>query len=169
MGRQVLILNADYSAIGICTVNKAFLLVFLSKAELVADTTQFILRTINSSYPAPSIIRLNRYVNVPYKSVILNRNNIFKRDENACTYCGSNKDLTLDHVHPKSRGGKTNWENLTTACRVCNSRKGHRTPEEAQMHMRRKPYKPSFVVFARSYANKSDDDQWLTYLNKTTI
>jgi 5-methylcytosine-specific restriction endonuclease McrA len=164
MGRQVLILNADYSAISICTVPKAFLLVYLNKAELVADSEKYQIRTIDRAYPSPSIIRLNKYVNVPYKSVILNRNNIFKRDDNACTYCGSPKDLTLDHVMPKSRGGKTSWENLITACKRCNSKKGHQTPEEAKMPLNRKPFRPSFVVFVRSYASKLED-KWLPFLN----
>lgn len=164
MGRQVLILNADYSAISICTVPKAFLLVYLNKAELVADSEKYWIRTVDKSFPSPSIIRLNKYVNVPYKSVLLNRNNIFKRDDNACTYCGSVKDLTLDHIMPKSRGGKTSWENLTTACKRCNSSKGHHTPEEANMVVGRKPFRPSFVVFVRSYASKLED-KWLPFLN----
>jgi 5-methylcytosine-specific restriction endonuclease McrA len=164
MGRQVLILNADYSAISICTVPKAFLLVYLNKAELVADSEKYQIRTIDRAYPSPSIIRLNKYVNVPYKSVLLNRTNIFKRDDNACTYCGSAKDLTLDHVMPKSRGGKTSWENLITACKRCNSKKGHQTPEEANMPLARKPFRPSFVVFVRSYASKLED-KWLPFLN----
>jgi 5-methylcytosine-specific restriction endonuclease McrA len=164
MGRQVLILNADFSAISICNVNKAFLLVYLNKAELVVEAQKYSMRTIDKTYPSPSIIRLNKYVNVPYKSVLLNRTNVFKRDSNSCLYCSSNKDLTLDHVLPKSRGGKTNWENLVTACKKCNSRKGHFTPEEAKMPLKYKPFKPSFAVFVRNYANNIEDN-WLPFLN----
>lgn len=164
MGREVLILNADYSAISICTVPKAFLLVYLNKAELVAEAAQYQIRTINKAYPSPSVIRLNRYVNVPYKSVILNRHNVFKRDNNSCVYCGTNRDLTLDHVMPKSRGGKTQWENLVAACKRCNSKKGHFTPDEAKMPLRRKPFKPSFVMFVKSQTAQLQD-HWLPFLN----
>ena len=80
MGRKVLVLNADYSAISLCTVSKAFILVYLKKAELVASSSSFMLRSVSQAFPYPSVIRLNHYVNVPYKSVELSRGNIFKRD-----------------------------------------------------------------------------------------
>jgi 5-methylcytosine-specific restriction endonuclease McrA len=146
MGRKVLILNADYRAISICTVPKAFLLVYLNKAELVAENPTDKIRTINKNYPLPSIIRLNSYVSVPFRNVVMTRQNVFKRDNNACAYCGKQSDLTLDHVIPKSRGGKSHWENLVTACKRCNSEKGSYTPEEAKMHLRIKPFKPTFLI-----------------------
>ncbi len=165
MGRKVLILNADYSAISICTVPKAFLLVYLNKAEMVAEIPKAQLRTITRTYPLPSIIRLNSYVNVPFRGVVMNRNNIFKRDNNNCVYCGHHKDLTLDHVMPKSRGGKTHWENLVTACKKCNSRKGKQTPEEANMPLKYSPFKPTFLTFVRDCSGKLEDN-WLPFLNK---
>lgn len=165
MGRHVLILNADYSAISICSAPKAFLLVYLKKAELVAESEKFKLRTVTSTYPMPSIIKLNKYVSVPYKSVVMNRNNIFKRDNNSCIYCGSKHDLTLDHVMPKSRGGKTHWENLVTACKKCNSSKGDLTPEEAGMPLKVKPFKPSFVMFVRDCSGHLEEN-WLPFLGK---
>lgn len=165
MGRKVLVLNADYSAISLCTVPKAFLLVYLDKAELVASANDEILRSVNTSFPMPSVIRLNRYVNVPYKGVVLSRHNIFKRDSNACTYCGSRKDLTLDHVLPKSRGGQTSWTNLTTACRRCNTQKGNQTPEEARMPLKIKPFRPTFVMFLRDF-DGSSEVTWYPYLRK---
>lgn len=165
MGRKVLVLNADYSAISLCTVPKAFLLVYLDKAELVASADNEMLRSISTSYPMPSVIRLNRYVNVPYKGVVLSRHNIFKRDSNSCCYCGSRRDLTLDHVLPKSRGGKTSWTNLTTACRRCNTKKGNLTPDEAQMPLRTKPFRPTFVMFLREF-DSSSEANWHPYLRK---
>lgn len=165
MGRQVLVLNADYSAISICTVPKAFLLVYLNKAEMVAESEIFQLRTISSNYSMPTIIRLNHYVNVPYKSIVLNRQNIFKRDHHKCQYCGINKDLTLDHVIPKSRGGKTSWDNLVSACKVCNSRKGDNLPEEAGMPLKQQPFRPTFVMFVRDYSGHVEST-WLPYLNR---
>jgi 5-methylcytosine-specific restriction endonuclease McrA len=165
MGRQVLVLNADYSAISMCTVPKAFLLVYLNKAEMVAECDSDFLRTVSSFYSLPTIIRLHQYVNVPYKSIVLNRHNVFKRDLHKCQYCGINKDLTLDHVIPKSRGGKTSWDNLTTACKHCNSRKGDSLPEEAGMPLNQKPFRPTFVMFVRDYAGNVEST-WLPYLNR---
>ncbi len=163
MGRKVLVLNADYTALSICTVTKAFLLVYLNKAELISENEKFRLRTVSTSYPLPSVIKLNNYVSKPYKGVVLNRQNIFKRDGNKCVYCGHHKDLTLDHVMPKSRGGKTNWDNLVTACKKCNSRKGDYTPEEARMPMQVKPFKPSLTNFLREMAINSDRN-WAQFL-----
>jgi 5-methylcytosine-specific restriction endonuclease McrA len=164
MGRKVLILNADYSVISICTVPKAFLLVYTNKADMVAEMPNITLRSISKTYPSPSIIRLNKYVSVPYKGVVMSRQNIFKRDNNTCAYCSSKNELTLDHVMPKSRGGKTHWENLVTACKKCNARKGHHTPEEANMPLKHSPFKPSFVMFVRDCSG-SLEENWLPFLN----
>lgn len=163
MSRKVLVLNQDFRALTICSAQRAFLLVFTNKAELVTKDKSRTLRTVSSSFPMPSIIRLNNYVNLPYKGVMLNRQNIFRRDGNRCQYCGSTYDLTLDHVLPKSRGGLSSWDNLVTACKNCNSRKGDRTPEEAEMPLPRKPFKPSFIMFLRDFAGHLDDD-WMLYL-----
>ena len=165
MGRKVLVLNADYSAISVCSVPKAFLLVYLEKAELLKGDDRARLRTVSTSFPLPSVIKLHHYVSMPYKGVVLNRQNIFKRDGNKCAYCGQSRELTLDHVIPKSRGGKTNWDNLITACKRCNGRKGNDTPEEAAMPLLRKPFKPSFVMFLRDFSG-SLSEIWAPYLAK---
>ena len=166
MGKKVLILNQDFSAISICSVPKAFLLVYLNKAEMVSHSGNARLRTVTTAYPLPSIIRLHNYVHIPYRNgVVLNRQNIFKRDGGQCQYCGVSRDLTLDHVHPRSRGGKTSWDNLVTACKGCNSRKGDATPEEAQMPLRQRPFRPSFVMFLRDFTDKVSED-WTTYLGQ---
>ena len=166
MGKKVLVLNQDFSAITVCSVPKAFLLVYLNKAEMVTESQAARLRTVSHSYPLPSIIRLHHYVHIPYRNgVVLNRQNIFKRDSNHCQYCGSGRDLTLDHVHPRSRGGKSSWDNLVTACKSCNSRKGDATPEEAAMPLRQRPFKPSFVMFLRDFTEKVSED-WTRYLGK---
>jgi len=164
MGKKVLVLNQDFSAITVCSVPKAFLLVYLNKAELVTQSHSGRLRTVRETYPLPSVIRLHSYVHIPYRNgVVLNRQNIFKRDGGHCQYCGSSRDLTLDHVHPRSRGGKTSWDNLVTACKSCNSRKGDSTPEEAEMPLRQRPFRPSFVMFLRDFTDKVADD-WSYYL-----
>lgn len=166
MNRKVLVLNQDFSALSVCSIAKAFLLVYLDKAEMIANVEAQAIRTVSREYQMPSIIRLHHYVQMPYRGgVTLSRQNVFKRDTHQCQYCGSEKDLTLDHVMPRSRGGKTSWDNLITACKSCNSRKGDLTPEEAKMPLRQKPFKPSFVMFLRDFSGKISDE-WLLYLGK---
>lgn len=168
MARKVLVLNSDYRALTVCSVYKAFLLVFLDKAEVVNQVENTFLRSVSQSFPMPSVIRLYSYVNMPYKSVMLNRHNIFKRDGHRCVYCSSREDLTIDHVMPRSRGGKTKWTNLVTACKKCNARKGDYTPEEAGMRLPYAPFKPSFVVFLRDFSGIGDDT-WKPYLQTESI
>ncbi|GJM63704.1 HNH endonuclease [Persicobacter diffluens] len=163
--KHTLLLNADYSALAICDIYKAFLLVFLEKAEIVNAAEGEYLHTVDKAYPVPSIIKLRRYVNIPYQKVILSKSNIFKRDANQCVYCDTKKDLTLDHVLPRSRGGKSTWKNLVTACQSCNSKKGDRTPEEAQMPMRHQPFRPSFLMMLQN--NGLNQNHWLPYLKSS--
>lgn len=163
MARKVLVLNADFRALAVCTVNKAFLLVYLEKAEVINKAENAFLRTVNKTFAMPSVIRLTNYVNVPYRGVMLSRQNIFKRDNGACVYCGTTKNLTLDHVIPRSRGGKTDWTNLVTACKSCNSKKGDLTPEEANMPLPYNPFKPSFIVFLREFSGIGDES-WQPFL-----
>jgi hypothetical protein len=163
MSNKVLVLNQDYSAISICSVSKAFLLVYLDKAEIIESAPTKSLRTINASFPYPVVIRLYKYVHLPFRGVILSRHNVFKRDGNRCQYCGERDDLTLDHVLPKSRGGKSNWDNLTTACKKCNSRKGDFTPEEADMPLLSNPYKPTFLMFIREFSGEPEK-LWIPFL-----
>ena len=165
MGRKVLVLNQDYSAFTICSVPKAFLLVYLKKADLVAESSTEKLRSVSETFPMPSVIRLHKYVYLPYRGVMLTRQNIFKRDNHQCQYCGTPEELTLDHVIPKSRGGRTSWDNLITACKRCNSRKGDYTPEEASMALYQKPFKPSFIMFLRDFSGNVDES-WLPFLAK---
>ncbi len=163
MGKKVLVLNQDYSALTICSVSKAFLLVWLNKADMIVENTQERLHSISQSFDCPSVIRLKKYVYLPYKGVMLSRQNVFKRDNNRCQYCESTKDLTLDHVIPKSKGGKTTWDNLITACKNCNAKKGHLTIEEAGLHLKGKPYKPSFIMFLRDFSGALDDN-WVPFV-----
>jgi 5-methylcytosine-specific restriction endonuclease McrA len=164
LSSKVLVLNLDYNPITVCSVQRAFLLVFLEKADILRENQKNRLRTVNHSYPMPSVIKLKSYVSIPYKGVMLNRDNIFKRDRNACVYCGSKKDLTLDHVVPKARGGKTSWTNLVTACKRCNASKGDYTPEEAGLKLPYAPFKPSYIMFLKTFAGYDYQD-WMPFLN----
>lgn len=162
--RRVLVLNQDYHPISVCSAERAFLLLYLEKAELIHQAEDIEMRSVNKSYPMPSVIRLNRYIVIPFKRVMLTRQNLFKRDGNTCQYCGSQQDLTLDHVLPKSRGGQSTWTNLTTACQKCNSIKGDKTPEEANMPLTKAPFKPSYIMFVRNFSGFTSKE-WLKYLS----
>ena len=159
----VLVLNQDFTPLALCHVNRAFLLIFNAKAELVSESKSQVLRSISQSYPYPSVIKLNRYVSLPYKSVILNRHNIFKRDQNKCQYCGQIQDLTLDHLIPRSRGGKSIWTNLVTACLSCNAKKGDKLISETDLILYKKPIKPSFIMFLKNL-NHQKQNEWAPFL-----
>lgn len=161
--QKVLVLNADFRALSVCSSTKAFLLVYLKKAEIVNAVKGRRLRTVDKSFPMPSVIRLLRYVNMPYRGVMLSRQNIFKRDAHQCLYCGDKNNLTLDHVLPRSRGGKTSWTNLVTACQTCNSKKGDRLPKEAGLELPYEPFRPSFVMFLKEFS-RIGEESWQDFL-----
>lgn len=164
LSRRVLVLNLDHRPLTVINVQRAFLLVFLEKADMVAGANGFQLRSVNSTYAMPSVIKLKRYVNAPFKEVMLSRQNVFKRDGFQCTYCGTNKDLTIDHVIPRSKNGGSTWSNLVTACKRCNSKKGNRTPAEAGLILREKPFRPSYALFIQKFSGFVSDE-WRPFLN----
>lgn len=163
MASKVLVLNQDYQAVTVCSAERAFVLVFLKKAEMVTARTAKVLRSMSKDFAYPSIIRLNRFVNLPFKKVALSRVNIYKRDDYSCVYCNARESLTLDHVIPRSRGGRDSWDNLVTACQRCNTEKGDRTPQEAGMPLRHQPFRPSFIMYLRDFHGKVQEE-WRPYL-----
>ena len=147
---QVLVLNASYEPLNVCSVRRAHVLVFKGKAE-VLEEHELPLRSATDTFARPHVIRLVQYVRVPRAAQRkISRRALFARDEWRCVYCGtSGGRLTLDHVVPRSRGGDSVWENVVTACAPCNLRKGDRLPEEASMTMRKPPRPPAPVLFIR--------------------
>jgi CRISPR/Cas system Type II protein with McrA/HNH and RuvC-like nuclease domain len=142
--QQVLVLNFDFTPLNVTSLQRGFILVNNGKAEIIeADSNPIV--TTYKEYVRPLIIRLLRYINYRGNGMRVNRQKVFKRDEYQCVYCGSQKELTIDHVQPRSRGGRNTWTNLVTCCSKCNHKKGNKTPEEANMKLRRKPYEPTFV------------------------
>lgn len=140
------------------------MLIYLGKAEPVIVDDKKVLHSVSKTYPWPSIIRISRFIKVPYKKVILTRKNILRRDGYKCAYCGrSDIPLTVDHIIPKARGGDDSWENLICACTRCNNVKGDRTPEEANMKMLFKPFKPSHIMFIKNVVGRLDE-RWKPYL-----
>ncbi len=137
---QVLVLNASYEPLNITSWRRAMVMMLKGKAEsLEEDST----RRVRQDTNLPTVIRLRQFVNVPFRELPLTRKNILLRDKNCCQYCGYTGDkLSIDHVLPRSRGGKDAWENVTTACLPCNVIKGNRTPQEAEMPLKRIPHRP---------------------------
>ncbi len=151
LGQRVLVLNASYEPLQLISVRRAVILLLQEKAELVeAATAQLRARAI--SLDVPVVIRLVRYIRIPRKLKLpCSRRGVFARDRETCQYCGlqpGRTHLTMDHILPRSQGGTTNWENVVTACRECNHRKGGRTPEQANMQLLSTPRQPQYVAFA---------------------
>jgi len=167
---SVLVLNRLFMAVRVVRARDAFVLLWKQTAEVVSvedetyntydfsswaqvseyrrkfqpETHEWI-RTVRFDLAVPRVIRLLTYDRVPQTRVRLNRRNLFARDGNRCQYCGrkfKTSDLSIDHVVPRSRGGRTEWTNVVCACLACNVKKGGRLPREARMHLVRKPRQP---------------------------
>ena len=161
--QHVLVLNASYEPLNVCSVRRAHVLVHKGRAELV-EQLERPLRSASGAFPWPHVIRLLEYVRVP-KAVQrkISRRALFARDEFRCQYCGSSGKLTLDHVVPRSRGGDSIWENVVTSCAPCNHRKGDRLLEETSMKLRTTPRPPTPVLFIR-LAAEHVPDVWRRYV-----
>ena len=162
--RQVLILNQNFEPISVCSVRRAVVMLYLGKAETIETADGLALRSQSMQIPVPSVIRLDFYVKVPVKRIMLTRKNIIKRDGGRCQYCGKKKaQMTVDHVIPKIFGGGDTWENLVCACLECNNKKGHRTPEQIGLPLFRKPRRPNHITFIQQFVGISDH-RWRQYL-----
>jgi 5-methylcytosine-specific restriction endonuclease McrA len=163
----VLVLNASYEPIHVCVVRRALVLVLKG----VASAEEICASQVHSAAHAisvPSVIRLLEYRRIPRQTRSLSRKNILLRDRHTCQYCRqifSPIELTLDHVVPRSRGGKSSWENLVTCCRRSNNCKGDRLPEEANMVLNRRP-RPFSLHTSRSLMRQLGNYQegWRKYL-----
>lgn len=140
----VLVLNYDYTPLNVTSIRRGFVLVDKGKAEVVKSDESPIV-TGYKTYVRPLIIRLLKYIKHHVRNIRASRARIYKRDNYECVYCGSKKELTLDHVVPKSKGGGNEWTNLVTSCFKCNLKKGSKTPEEAKLTMKHKPFAPTIV------------------------
>lgn len=164
LGGKVLVLNQSYEPISVCSPKKAMVLLFLMKAEVVAEKDSKFIRTVSRAFPYPSVIKLCTYIRVPYKNIELSRKNILRRDNYKCQYCGKKApDMTIDHVIPRSRGGGDTWENLVAACVRCNNRKGNRTPEEAKMPLLSRPKRPHHILFLKQFIGRLEEN-WRPFL-----
>lgn len=156
---KVLVLNSSYFPINICTWKRAMTLLFKEKAEGIEKSKKL----INEKYVLPHVIKLKNYVPIPYTGVVMSRKNIFLRDNHTCQYCGKNGNLTIDHIIPKSRGGRDSWQNTVVCCIRCNNKKGDKTPEEAGMKLVGTPYKPPSSLYLHITRLSSAPECWYNY------
>lgn len=193
MDCRVLVLNKHYMALRIIGVKRALSLLFQEMAEVIScdDETYYNydfyswqevsrakrtfeahkhdwISTVNFDIAVPRVIRLLTYDRLPRQSVKFNRRNIFARDENRCQYCGKRfpmSELSLDHVTPRRLGGKSSWHNIVCACTKCNVKKGGRTPEQARMHLIKKPEKPKRNPVIHIHLSHERYKSWKQFLN----
>ncbi len=161
---RVLVLNATFEPINVCTVRRAAVLLLKQKAELV-EQASWELRAESLTLPRPMVIRLVSYVRVPRDTHRrkITRRAVFARDSWMCQYCGSSSNLTVDHVVPRSKGGHSSWENIVASCAPCNRRKGNNLPRQVGMTLRRAPRSPSPHIFIH-VASPSIPPVWRQYL-----
>ena len=160
----VLVLNANYEPLDVCTVRRAVVLLVSGKAHLVLNG-RGVIRTVRRTFDVPSVIRLAYMVKRPRPRVPLTRLEIFRRDNYTCQYCGRRvAHPTVDHVVPRRLGGGDSWDNLVTACAACNARKGGRTLEEAHMRLLRPPAPPPASAWYRFRRYLEAHREWEDFL-----
>jgi len=191
---SVLVLNRTYSAVHVIGVRRAFSLLCRQLAEVIhiedgtyanydfaswrevsemraqfKEPEQDWIRSVNFEIQVPRVLRLLTYDRMPKQTIRFNRRNIFARDGNRCQYCGKKfpmSELSLDHVHPRSQGGETTWENIACCCVKCNVKKGGRTPEQANMHLIRLPVKPKRSPMLAVKLGNPKYESWKSFLDR---
>lgn len=182
----VLVLNRYYQPVHVTSVKRAFSLLYQGVAKAIdaqyrlyefADwaalsATQDCITTINRTIRVPRVLVLSAYDHLPRGRVRFSRLNIYARDNDTCQYCGKSlprSDLNLDHVNPRSQGGKTTWENVVCSCVPCNLKKGGRTPEQADMRLLKKPVRPRWTPLFRGATRKVTYREWLPFLHLADV
>src|SRR3990170_5717598 len=161
----VLVLNQNYEPLNVCPARRAFVLVDRGKAEVLEHRDGAVLRSPSYIFRLPSVIRLVYMIRRPRPMVRMTRKEVFQRDRYTCQYCGrQTRELTLDHVIPRHRGGLHVWENLVSACKVCNHRKAGRTPQEAGMRLLRDPFAPRVTSYYVVYRHLDGRDAWRKFI-----
>jgi len=164
---HVLLLNATYEPLRVITWQRAICLLTLGKVEVLEETDQEI-HSVSFVIRLPSVVRLLRLIRPRRQPIKFSRQNIYLRDNFRCQYCGarvSSQELNLDHVTPRSLGGKTTWENIVTCCIPCNVRKGGNVPEAVGLRLIQRPAKPARLPgFAITINLQNAPDSWRDYL-----
>jgi 5-methylcytosine-specific restriction endonuclease McrA len=175
---KALLLNADYSPMHFITNIRAFLLVHKGRAEVLDNGgklsvwDQYSISSSSSVTKLPATVRLLNRVNRKWHPPRFRKSAIYTRDNWSCQYCGmllSKTSATIDHVHPKSRGGKTSWKNCVASCKFCNRKKANKTPAEAAMPLLSNPIEPNPFQFWESARGKEWHEDWTLFLKKSKI
>jgi len=160
---RTLVLNAGYEPLGVVSFKRALILVLNQKATVLAASAQTPVHSAKESFALPRVILLSRYVRVPNsRTVPLSRRGVLRRDSNRCAYC-SRPANTIDHVQPKSRGGKDTWENLVACCLKCNNLKGDKTLAELGWQLNLTPRMPNGVAWTIRGVEPVDPE-WVDFL-----
>jgi 5-methylcytosine-specific restriction endonuclease McrA len=162
---KTLKLDSSFRPLEIVDSLEALVLCLIGKAYAIENYKEEV-RSVSESFKLPAVIVLTRYVKFHFHTMTANRSNVIWRDQNKCQYCAKEDEsdiLTIDHVLPRSKGGKNTWENLVTACKKCNQKKGNRTPKEANMKLLREPKRPKSSIL-RAINKKQVSDLWKNYL-----
>ncbi len=181
---HVLVLNRHYQPVHVTNVRRALCMLYIgaaraldaeyrlfdfqSWAALAAEVGDETVGSVGRRIKIPRIVVLQAYERIPMGRVRFSRHNIFLRDDHTCQYCGQKlprRELNLDHVVPRSRGGKTNWHNVVASCIKCNFKKGGRTPDEAGMRLLRAPHKPRWSHLIHPPRLRARYREWLPFLN----
>jgi len=182
LNTSVLVLNRIYQPVHVTSVKRAFSLLYQGIAKAIDDQYKLYefsdwaelsaaehdsVGTINRRIRIPRVLVLSAYEHLPKGRVRFSRLNIYARDGDTCQYCGrklARNELNLDHVIPRSQGGKTSWENVVCSCVPCNLRKGGRTPDQAHMTLLKRPLRPRWTPFFRGSARRVTYREWLPFL-----
>jgi len=154
--KNCIVLNADYTFINTINWKRAICLMVKEKVEVLKYTEKEVSNTDKTiTLKIPAVIKLIKAIRSLYRNKVpFSKKNVMVRDNYICVYCGTDKDLTIDHVLPASRGGKSTFENCVTACAACNSKKSDRTPSECRMYLKKVPYAPTISEFIRMRMEK---------------
>lgn len=162
---RCIVLNGDYTFLNTISWKRAVCLVIAGKSEVLKYSGRVLRSVSGVVMNVPLVIRLIKVIRAIYKShVPFSKRNVMVRDGYECSYCGTREELTIDHIVPTSRGGKTCFENCTTACKPCNNTKGDRTPNEAKMFLRKQPHAPTISEFFRIKMKQIGMDKFLKEL-----
>ena len=165
---RCVVLNGDYSYLNVVSWKRAVCLMIKGKAEVLKWSDQEVRNCEGKVITKiPLVLRLIKIIRMIYKNKVpYSKRNIFVRDNFTCVYCGTKAKvkLTIDHVIPKSRGGKSDFDNCVASCRPCNLKKGHKTPNEARMYMKGRPYTPTIYEFIRLKMKHYKIDEFLKEL-----
>lgn len=182
LNTSVLVLNRLYQPVHVTSVKRAFSLLYQGIARAIDDQYKLYefsdwaelsaaehdsVATISRRIRVPRVLVLSAYEHLPKGRVRFSRLNIYSRDGDTCQYCGRKlprSELNLDHVVPRSQGGKTSWENVVCSCVPCNLRKGGSTPEQVKMKLMKKPLRPRWTPFFRGSARRVTYREWLPFL-----